>query len=152
MKMNNLFKTIVFLDIDGVLATNESQRVKKKYWYDERSYPFEKKCVRNFNALLNTTNAEIVLSSSWKLFYSLNELNEIFKFNSVNKSPIDITEELGDRNLEIEKFAKNNDLKKFVIFDDLSLICFPERFIKTEGIYGLTEKNILKAIEILDNE
>jgi len=54
--------------------------------------------------------------------------------------------------LEIENFAKKNDIQKFVILDDLPLICFPERFIKTEGIIGLTEKNILKAIEILDKE
>ena len=152
--MSNNFKnkTIIFLDIDEVLATENSSKMKRKFWYDDKSYPFDAKCVKNLNVILRTINAEIILSSSWRLFYTLDELDKIFKFNKVEKSPIGITNERGDRNAEIEEFVNNNNIREFLIVDDMELKCFPDKFLRIRGKKGLTQEHIETAIKMIDKQ
>jgi len=148
--MNIKIENVVFLDIDGVLATNDSSKMKKKFWYDDNAYPFDEKCVKVLNTIIKLTNCNIVLTSSWRLFYTLEEIGKIFDFNKVIKSPIAITEELGDRNIEIEKFVSDNNILKFVLFDDLPLTCYPDKFIRINFKTGLTENNIITTINLFD--
>ena len=50
---------IIFLDIDGVL--------NRHTWNDEAKSCFmEPECIKNFNKILNETNAKVVLSSAWR--------------------------------------------------------------------------------------
>lgn len=81
---------IIFLDIDGVLATAPCWYMKRDQKYN--TYPFDKKAVKVLNKILKETNAEIVLSSDWRYYYNLNALKEIFiDMNNVIKAPIDVT-------------------------------------------------------------
>ncbi len=84
----------LFLDIDGVLCTNWSHDSpnKKIGWYDDKTYPFDPKCVEILNWILTTWKSEIILSSDWRLYYTLDELKNIFSFNKVLQSPIYITD------------------------------------------------------------
>ncbi len=59
MAVNN----IILLDIDGVLATEESAHQPNHELF---AYPFDKECVIVFNEVLKETDAEIVLSSDWR--------------------------------------------------------------------------------------
>jgi hypothetical protein len=89
----------IFLDIDGVLATNkEFLRNTKKFqekneWAKNLRvpYPWNPGTVKVFNEILTETDAEIILSSDWKKHWTLEQLDVIFKANGVNKSPIDVT-------------------------------------------------------------
>ena len=97
---------VIFLDNDGVvcLSTEWGGRSKKKSKYlkefpgTESSLPawikmdnFNDKAVKILNSILLETDAEIVVSSDWKLYCTLDELKEMFTKYGVIKQPIDTT-------------------------------------------------------------
>ena len=124
---------IIFIDIDGVLATapcwNMSQDNK---W---NAYPFDKKAVKVLNEILKETGAEMVLSSDWKYHYTMKQITEIFtELNGVIKAPFDRTpfsKEYTAMNLEggrmgeINMWLKENKEKlvitHWVAVDDLKM-------------------------------
>jgi hypothetical protein len=128
---------IIFLDIDGVLATNnEFMRNRKKFWEKHPAmaelnvpYPWNEEAVQVFNQILDETDAEIVLSSDWKLHWNLDELKSIFTWNKVKKYPIGVTEDIfiGSGNLEmtrageIGEYILLHDIKNYVVIDDLNV-------------------------------
>jgi hypothetical protein len=146
---------IIFLDIDGVIAIEESSTLK---WHDEFSYPFDVTCVAIFNRILKKTSAEIVLTSDWRRAFNndLEALNLLFKHNEVIKSPIDVTTDFGkDRNKEISEYIyKYSDkISSFLILDDMDLKVHSLRFIRTNLNEGLKQKGVEeKAIEILNSK
>jgi hypothetical protein len=97
---------VIFLDNDGVicLANNWGSRVKKrkkdkislvlndpnvdpKYRFDY----FDKKAVKVLNQVLEETGAEIVVSSDWRLFATLEELGDYYLSEGIIKKPIAFT-------------------------------------------------------------
>ena len=163
LKQNNKF---IILDIDGVLATSTQYYLKptSKSWLKKFNvYPFDKKCVYVFNEILRETNAEIILSSDWRFHFNLEQLDEIFKLNNVIKSPINCTLDLSYyfenknqiskiRQFEIKEYLKKNNIKSYVVIDDLDLSeSFDKEFIRcakeNEGIKqsGIKEK-IIKVL------
>jgi hypothetical protein len=164
---------VIFLDIDGVIATNKqffmnSQKFRDKNdWAKELRvrYPFDKGCVKILNEILTETGAEIVLSSDWKMGGSLEDLDVIFKQNDVIKSPIDITPNewvsmsntTKNRAYQIELYLMNNKVDKYVVIDDLPVGEFmkltedDDKFVLTndrEGLKQLGVKN--KILNILN--
>lgn len=105
MSIYNSMK-VIFLDNDGVvcLSTEWGGRSKKKSKYlkefpgTESTMPawvkmdnFNDKAVKVLNSILEQTGAEIVVSSDWKLYCTLDELKEMFTKYGVVKQPIDTT-------------------------------------------------------------
>jgi len=100
---------VIFLDNDGVicLAHNWGSRFKKqnrsKYAtvadnnlsVFERFDDFDKKAIKVLNAILEETNAEIVVSSDWQNFATLEELGEFYESQGIIKKPIGVTKEMG---------------------------------------------------------
>jgi len=80
---------IIFLDIDGVIATSQCWGKGNNNKWD--AYMFDPKCVAVLNFILKESGAEIILSSDWKSQYTLFEMNEIFTHNGVIKGPIGFT-------------------------------------------------------------
>ncbi len=145
---------VILLDIDGVLATEETSRLPVHQLY---AYPFDKECVNVFNMILKQTDAEIVLSSDWRLMYNndLEIIDEVFKHNGVIKSPIEVTPNYGDREKDILKYIEINAsrIKNFLILDDLDLNIYQENFIRCNINNGLLQDGILeKATSILTKE
>ena len=153
----------LFLDIDGVLATDkqfgqspDSSTYIRKY----RCYPFDNRCVKVFNKIFKNFDIKIVLSSDWRLFYSLPEIQDIFKINGVQKIPEDFTqkEDLSmdpkrSRALQIQKYIEENNIEQFMVIDDINFgnyfeDCFIHTKYTSEGIKqsGIREK-ILKKLE-----
>ena len=142
---------ILFLDNDGVvcLSTEWGGRAKKKMKY-LKEFPgienlpayvkmdnFNDKAVKTLNLILEQTGAEIVVSSDWKLYCTLDELKEMFTKYGVIKEPIDTTpnitlqydknyytaEELAEyRVSEIKTWLKEHpEVTQWVAVDDLPL-------------------------------
>jgi hypothetical protein len=164
----------IFLDIDGVLATYKQYVMNRKKFQDKNPiakelnipYPFDPKCVKIFNEILDATDADIILSSDWKLHFSLGDLDKIFKFNGVNKSPIDTTvnedasmsNQTMNRAFQIGEYVTRNNITNYVVIDDLNVGKYmvitneENKFVLTndfEGIKQLGIKN--KIINILNN-
>jgi hypothetical protein len=130
-------KKIIFLDIDGVLATDKefmTNRTNFRKKYPEMNelkvpYPWNKGAVEVFNEILDVTDAEIVLSSDWKLHWDIDDLKKIFEWNGVKKRPIAVTNNeytsisnlTMNRAAEIGDYVRDNDLKNYVVIDDLNV-------------------------------
>jgi len=104
-------KKVLFLDFDGVMCLNNEwgTRKNKKIKY-LKEFPgtqdipafikmdnFNDKAVEVLNSILEETGSEIVVSSDWKLYCTLEELQQMFIKYGVIKSPIDTT-----TNVELE--------------------------------------------------
>jgi hypothetical protein len=157
---------IIFLDIDGVLAThlqfmmNRTKFRKKNPEADKLRipYPFDADCVKIFNEIIEETDADIVLTSDWKHHWDLDEIDKIFKYNQVVKSPFTFTENdiksFGNITLnrawEIDLYIKANNVDNFVVIDDLwvdKYMKFSEdRIVRTKDSEGLKQSGIKEKI------
>jgi len=155
---------VIFLDIDGVLATTEEFYMSRNYRdYNSTArrlsipYPFNQGCVQIFNEILEKTGAEIVLSSDWRLYWDIGDLDEIFKFNLVSKSPKTCTlrnkrklssSHEDDRSWQISQYLEKHSgkIKSWVAIDDLRLLGLNENFVLTNINEGLKEIGIKERI------
>jgi hypothetical protein len=164
-------KPIIFLDIDGVMCTTyEYFQSVKNFWEKYEfardigmQYRFNEGCVKVLNQILKITDADLVLTSDWREDYDIQTLNNIFKFNKVIKSPIDVTDVYSKNMQELEKFrgSEINDyiykknITNYVIIDDLDLSPFvsQDKFIRTINREGIKQSNIKdKILKILQYE
>lgn len=115
---------VIFLDNDGVicLANNWGSRHKKqKKWGGRKlsmsmsSIPieyrfdnFDVKAVKVLNQILETTGAEIVVSSDWRLHANLEELGDYYEAQGIIKRPIGVTERFHFTNWLEEGFIKDH--------------------------------------------
>lgn len=153
---------IIFLDIDGVIATTSCYGVARKNKWN--SYKFDEKCVAVLNFILQETGAEIILSSDWRKQHTLQEMREIFAHNFVMKGPIGFTPSdnlydvdlEGGRTKEIKMWLKHNAWKndiKWVAIDDLDMSeGLGENFVLCKNEHeGIKRKGVKeKIIEILN--
>ena len=122
----------LFLDLDDVMVT--SNQYFGRYHKEYDGHPFDPKCVKVLNSIIDNVNGlVIVISSDWKLHFSLEALNNIFKLNGVNAVIEYITgsawgtmfksmQQLEEcRAYEINKYAEEHQLTRWVAVDDLDL-------------------------------
>jgi len=99
---------VIFLDNDGVICLSNnwgSRHKKQKEWgglklsMSMREIPleyrfdnFDTKAVKVLNSILEETGAEIVVSSDWRLYASIEELGDYYEAQGIIKRPIDGTE------------------------------------------------------------
>lgn len=169
---------IIFLDIDGVICLSRewgSRKRKINRWELEggegeppatiRLDDFNKVAVDVLNDIILTSGADIVISSDWRLYATLDEMKDLFHQFGVIKGPIDFTPELQTttkhdniRVDEIKSWLESHPkVEKWVAIDDMDL---GEKigsisgnsnggltnFVKTREREGLKQCNISKKI------
>ena len=146
---------VIFLDHDGVicLSSEFGGRFKKQRMAGRKlsqsieSLPvlarfddFNKKAIVILNEILEETNAEIVVSSDWKRWASVEEMGEYYESQGIKKKPIGFTKKLMDcdvpqnfawsrqweleqeRSLEILQYLRDNpQITHWVAVDDLNM-------------------------------
>ena len=148
---------VIFLDHDGVicLSTEWGGRYKKQNKWGGRKLSmtpmempmeyrfdnFNKKAIKVLNEILEKTDAEIVVSSDWKRWCSVEEMGEYYESQGIVKKPIAFTPNLGEcnnydgsfpwnrswdleqtRTLEINQYLKNHpEVTEWVAIDDLDM-------------------------------
>lgn len=150
-----IYEKIIFLDIDGPLATNDCF-LKTELKFGKHLYRWNPKCCEILNEILGETGAEIVLSSDWRKYFTMDQLDEIFKWNRIVKSPIAITDEYKksfsssaevDRIYQIGRFLENNSIKNWVAVDDMDLKSdIVSNFVHVEGEFGISAENIKEKL------
>jgi len=160
-------KPVIFLDIDGVLITNWSEYQAKKTWFKNFVKPFNPISVEVLNFIIETFEAEIVLTSDWRHVFNEKMQEEFFNFNGINYAPklmpYDYVHEFKDvnkfpnrrelkRSKEIETYVKEYKLSRFVIIDDMNIYCFPNHFVQTISDNGLEIKHKQIISEILKQD
>jgi hypothetical protein len=154
---------IIFLDIDGVLNNSEDSDMHETLGGCDFYSP---NCVQRLNNLTDKTGAKIVVSSTWRLGTTVEDLVGKLKSMGVTGEIIGKTDDLrslhGFRGNEILKWIKDNikllgcvhhwQFKSYVILDDDTdmLLWQKDNFVNTDGQIGLTDKDVEDAIVILN--
>jgi hypothetical protein len=143
---------VLFLDHDSVICLStewgsrfkKQTKAKRKLSQDIMSLPvdarfdnFNKRAVKVLNEILEKTGAEIVVSSDWKSWASVNEMGDYYESQGIIKRPIDFTGNMidgervtwhrdwdleGTRSLEIQQWLKEHpEVTKWVAIDDLDM-------------------------------
>jgi len=148
---------VIFLDIDGVLRTYESDFL----WSEKLGQPipelykrhFSPDALENLNYITLLTGAKIVITSTWRLFYTLDELKFLFKQRGFRGDIIGVTNILDTRGEEIVEWLNDHKIDNFVVIDDsikdiVNRIPFV-KVIKCDPLKGLNDEIFDKVIEIL---
>ena len=148
---------VIFLDHDGVicLSTEWGGRYKKQKKWGElkmsmgmneipiefRFDNFNKKAIKILNSIIEETGAEIVVSSDWKRWATVEEMGQYYESQGIIKKPISFTPNLSEcnnydgsfpwnrdwdleqtRTLEINQYLKNHpEVTEWVAIDDLDM-------------------------------
>ena len=175
--MKKELSKIIFLDFDGVLNTEYHQRQLQhegKVWQDKHGACFDPKAVRQLQAIVNMTHADIVIESSWK-YLGLEAMLEMWQDRQLPGKVIDITPSvisdsmllstdleqtspsaLHCKGVEIASWLYDNNMQdtSYAIIDDEYVILESQlpHFILTNPYDGLTEELTMRAINILNHK
>ena len=138
---------LLFLDIDGVLTSNET--ISRK----EFLYTFSASCVWALNRILRDNKVKIILTSSWRTVFDAEKQNQIFRENGVVQLPGGQTNDFGyeNRSLEIQDYLSKRKVENYVILDDMKINGFEGHFVLVNPSTGLTENDVEKVNRILGN-
>lgn len=158
---------LIFLDVDGVLNSedyivSEHDRLGHEKYVDtylrQGGIPFDPKCLKLLFYILDTTDALICVSSTWRL--SKDKIERLNKaLGRYSNRIIGYTKHLGtNRGLEIDNFLHDtielrSPLDAYIIIDDDNdmLEEQQEYLIQTNYKTGLTVNDAFKAVKILNN-
>lgn len=143
----------IFLDIDGVLIPAESVSMINHADFDDNE-KWNKKSINNLNELIKETGAKIVISSHYRKLKTMEEIKNKFKELGINASIVGEISKGNNmlRGEEIQKYVDDNNIKDFVVIDDLSHDFnnfFPEKYVKPKTNIGFDKENLKKALNIL---
>ena len=136
-------KKIIFIDVDGPLAWATWGMGKVRINENTMNeftipYPLVKEDCEALQEICDKTNAELVLSSDWKLHFTLKQMSDVFIENGIYAKLIDITTHMDSRQMgawnkmsrpsleydranQILKWAKDNKISNWIAIDDLNL-------------------------------
>ncbi len=163
---------LIFLDIDGVLNHGyDPSRVQPstEWGGPDLDAGFDycvESCVNALNALIRATGAKIVISSSWRYKYTLDELRNILhdqfgvEGDIIAVTPDDVLDaaRIAEIRVFLDLFAQK--VLGFVIIDDNDItldinseLCYdPDiqfRFVRTNTTVGLTPEIAIQAAHLL---
>lgn len=160
---------IAFLDFDGVLNCDSTQDKITLPQYGGMFTGFDDDKIMLIDELVDKTDTEIVISSTWRFHLSLHDLERIFKKRGYThgsfygETPKSYTEiGLGfppmrdDRGEEIQAYidqmpALDRAGLQFVVIDDLKTRFFDQTLqVLTNAREGFTRTNLTEAINILN--
>lgn len=160
---------VIFLDIDGVMTTsvyvkhsvNVLMRVNG-FTYEEAKYHtkdkfgeiFDPIAVDSLDKIIKSTNAKLVITSSWKKGKTLDFFKEMWKERNLPGEILDMTDNTiyDNRRDEIDGYLYNHtsDIESYLVIDDRNL-GYKDRQILTDTNFGLNCNDITRSIHILNN-
>ena len=166
---------IIFLDFDGVLNTEYHQDLLQylgKSWQDEYGALFDPNAVKQLKRIIDATNADIVVESSWK-YLGLDTMKELWEVRNLPGRIIDITPStisdeyllssdlenihpslLHCKGVEISSWLSKYETQdiRYVIIDDEYVILDSQlpHFILINPYEGITEEQANQVISMLN--
>ena len=142
---------IIFLDFDGVMDTSYYDHILSKEGKpgnDEYGAVFDPYCIRNLKRIIEETEADIVVSSSWKYMMSYQDFLNMWKDRGLPGFITDVTPNPVDRRKrgdEIDAWIEECKTEcQYVIIDDLEANNFNEhqisRLLIVNPFFGLDEE------------
>ena len=113
----------IFLDIDGVLNSNEHTAFIKSFitYGDNMIEPFDDECLYNLKYIVDETDAKIIITSIWRLFpdYLYILMNKLEEYG-LDKNVISLTtsNKYKDKLQEIAVKLKKLGITEYVVLDN----------------------------------
>jgi hypothetical protein len=134
---------VIFTDLDGVLNPHW-----KKNW--------SKSAVLIYNQICHEYDLKPVISSTWRINHTKEQLQNIFDEQGIEVEIYDYTPHLEQQNrgLEIKEWLKNNKVDNYVVIDDIvhNITPYVDNVIKVRSWVGLTTEEYIEMKKILDND
>lgn len=162
-KRKRKMERYIFLDIDGVLNTERSYKsfaMAGLPWRDDCGPFFDQEAVDNLRHIVEATDAEVVITSTWK-YKGLDAMHRLWTLRNMpgillGVTPETMSNDYCSRGMEILKWLAQNAPEdsneyRYVIIDD-SPFFLPEQLpylVKTTSDVGLKLDDAEKAIAIL---
>ena len=132
-------KPCIFLDIDGVINPSRKKNsycldynlpdvLAKKlnhpkiatlnaYLVNQVYYCFSKESIQLLKQLIEKYDAQIIITSSWRIVYSLEQLQAMFDIFDLGKYVKSVTTLINPRTKAIQEFINENNVTSYIIFD-----------------------------------
>lgn len=155
---------VIFLDIDGVLISEE-------FLKDNKSEAIDRRCISVLKNVIDKTGAVIVMSSAWRLWFDnemmpkegysqcLYDILDEFGIRIFGKTPDFSTEEIRNKKTFSHIKAKeilawlneNQDIEKYAVIDDLDLRNeeVNAHLVRINGLVGITEEDAMRIIDMI---
>ncbi len=159
---------VIFLDFDGVLNCDSTKdRIPHPLFPNMRVIGLDTDKVKRVCDVAMATGAKVVISSTWREFYKLDDLRSLLKrygwsddVEIIGVTPTDVRHRMSslistrsDRGDEIAAWLQQVPVKSFVVIDDLMTHFVDEdRQVMTDGSEGFTSNDAVRAIEVLNDE
>jgi hypothetical protein len=148
---------LLFLDFDGVITTLESK------------WEICPEKIKLLNKIVEQTDCRIVVSSTWRLNKTVEELQELldgkgFTGRVIGKTPSLPYIKFEDSPIQfcrgeeikyfLQKMTERGNIKSYCIVDDDQDFLYTQRnnFVNTDSFKGISEQDIEKVINILNRE
>ena len=177
VEKQSLNRKFLFLDIDGVLNTGQYSKYmieNKLNDFDENGSIFDPNAVDNLRYIIDCTNADVIISSTWR-YDGLDKMQKLWKdrnipgkivcitphlifasFEEVDSKEIWQKRPIGSRGMEIDEWLRLNTNQKlepltYAILDDEDdfLLHQAEHVVLTDPMKGITREVADKVINIL---
>lgn len=154
-------KKILFLDFDGVMVTDrykDEQINAGGILCDSHGAVFDPICVENLRQIIDSTSADIVVTSTWKMERGLDGIMWMWSCRHLPGNILNVTPDIDPihRGDEIQDWLdKWGEECQYVIIDDCPILDFfreeqlPHLF-KVNERTGLDEETARKIIEYLN--
>jgi 16S rRNA C1402 (ribose-2'-O) methylase RsmI len=147
---------LILLDIDGVMVPGNSW--KKPEFLNDGFPAFSTRATQALQKIISETSADILLTTSHKNIYTLEEWKSMFnerglKFTNINRLP-ENTNNSSRKEEIINWFTSNKIEQDFIIIDDdKTLNALPEnlksKLVQTNASLGLTDELADEALKII---
>jgi hypothetical protein len=146
---------LILLDLDGVMIPATSW---KKPEFLEDGFPmFSRRSIEALQKIISETSADILLTTSHKSKYSIEEWTNIFSLRGLKLNKVDKLEDNANylnRKDEIMSWVNRTiELPNFIIIDDDKSLNELPKFVKdnliqTSALVGLTNELAMEALKI----
>lgn len=152
---------VIFLDLDGVLNSNDYLCALNTLYEKNRAITgdqygdlFDPRCVMWLEIIIAQTDAEIVISSTWRRS-GLQAMKDLWNHRKLPGKVVDITPRFPNevRGFEIKMWLEDHpEVTDYVILDDNTDMLEGQKqsFVKCEANFGITLHTTVQAVKMLN--
>lgn len=133
---------VIFTDIDGVL---------NPHWKTKWS----KTAIEQYNKICRDFDLTPVITSTWRTNHTIEELQEIFTKQGIERPIYDYTPHIdqADRGLEIKEWLGKNKVDKYLVIDDKisNIAPYIDNIVQCRSWIGLS-KDEYEEIKLIMNK
>lgn len=154
-------RRIIFLDFDGVLATDsydDALLAGGERLRDCFGRRFDPGCVAYLRDVIGSTGADIVITSSWRQYLSPLAMRLMWKTRGMPGAVKGCTPRISEnRGMEIRKWlSSHQDVVSYVILDDMDKRQFDTdqhvHLVTCDHFGGMSSEDAERAVQILRKE